>query len=390
MKRRSKGFTLWCIGWMMIFCLQSTIAAPKWGGRIQLDSDYYDAYFREAGSDQPDNRDVRYWQAELRALKIGIKVRVHEAWTFKTKLALSAHDAASGLDAEVEIDDLYFRYEAGSDMEWTLGKGKEPFGLENQISSADLWAIERSMATSAFSPGRNLGISLAQVGEIQAYDWIGQLGLYQNSVEDSLQDETTLALTGRMAASRFWKKPYQGLHVGASFSIRDWGEGQYELESRAGVHTADKILDTRKITSDRVDLYSLEAAWVFNRFTVLGEWFTQQVQAQLETENVDYNGYYLQAGYFLTPASRKYKNGEFDQVTPEGDHAWEVVVRVDQLDGRNDQRGKVLNNGLLGVNYYWGKEYKFMLDAIRSRSTWLSSDRKDQGTAVSFRVQMQF
>ena len=45
-------------------------------------------------------------------------------------------------------------------MDIIVGQDKEPFGLEELTSSKNLSFIERSMVSSAFTPGRNIGISL--------------------------------------------------------------------------------------------------------------------------------------------------------------------------------------------------------------------------------------
>lgn len=113
-------------------------ASFQLGGRLQWD---YDATQSDANGVDTTDFDVR--RARLYA-------KGHFGdWAYKAQFNVAESDGAKGGNAE----DLYIRYLGfGSAATVTIGKQKEPFGLEQLTSSKDISALERSAMTERYTP----------------------------------------------------------------------------------------------------------------------------------------------------------------------------------------------------------------------------------------------
>ena len=136
-------------------------ASFQLGGRIQWD---YDAT-------RSDDNGVDQTDFDVRRARLYAKGHFGD-WAYKTQFNVAESDGAEGGDAE----DLYIRYLGfGSAANLTIGKQKEPFGLEELTSSKDMPALERSAMTERYAPGRSGGIQLSGKGD----NWTYGIG-YQN------------------------------------------------------------------------------------------------------------------------------------------------------------------------------------------------------------------
>ena len=125
-------------------------ASFQLGGRIQWD---YDAT-------QSDDNGVDTTDFDVRRSRLYAKGHFGD-WAYKTQFNVAESDGADGGTAE----DLYIRYMGfGSAATVTIGKQKEPFGLEELTSSKDISALERSAMTERYAPGRSGGIQLSGKG----------------------------------------------------------------------------------------------------------------------------------------------------------------------------------------------------------------------------------
>jgi phosphate-selective porin OprO/OprP len=90
-------------------------------------------------------------------------------------------------------EDLYIRYLGfGSTATVTIGKQKEPFGLEQLTSSKDISALERSAMTERYTPGRSGGIQLSGKGD----NWTYGIGYFEADGNGS-DDFNNTAVTAR-------------------------------------------------------------------------------------------------------------------------------------------------------------------------------------------------
>ncbi len=132
------------------------------------------------------------------------------------------------------------------------------------------------------------------------------------------------------------------VHLGAAINWRDPSRGEEaRFRSRPESNVTDvRLVDTGAIPGvDDVQIYGLEAAGVLGPLHAEAEYMLANVSA---AEDVEFDGWYVEGGYFLTGESRPYSadQGKWKRVTPEGPGGvWEVALRystVDLTDGGID------------------------------------------------------
>ena len=281
-------------------------ASVQLGGRLQWDYDTTDS----DTSGKSDDFDVR-------RARIFVKGHYHD-WGYKMQFNVAESDGADGGDAE----DLYIRYMGfGKPANITVGKQKEPFGLEELTSSKDISALERSAMTENYAPGRSGGIQLHGTGG----NWTYGIGVFEADGDGS-DDFDNTAITGRVTFAPVMTDDTL-VHVGAGFTSRD----------------AD-------VSADEVDVYNLELAGVMGPFHAQAEFF------DAEEGSTDFDGYYIQAGWVITGETRPYKGGKFKRVKPASKSgAWEAVLRYEDGDGTFSDVGQSTTEGeqtTVGLNYY--------------------------------------
>ncbi len=341
-------------------------------GRILFDYDYFDGVHNNGKSGRG---------TELR------RGRVHLKGTFKKwegKIQVELNDQTE----RAQFKDAYIRYKGWDNVSLTLGKAKEPFSLEVSESSKYLATIERAMASEAFGPSRSYGLGLfAQRGNAT---FAG--GIYAEGQNEE-DNQETYAWTGRVTYAPLLTKDAI-IHLGLAGSFRDMDGSDYQIKERAEVHKANKIVESGTTVADNVFLLGLEAAAVFGPFSLRTEYMRADVEAQSESgdKSADYDGYYVEASYFLTGDSRKYKGGRFRKLKPpKANGAWQVLARFSNLDAHDNNEGVEADNITLGINYYASQN-------IRISANYLMTDiegsdvnpNENDGETLSFRFQYLF
>jgi phosphate-selective porin OprO/OprP len=116
---------------------------------------------------------------------------------------------------------------------------------------------------------------------------------------------------------------------------------------------------------DDVQIYGLEAAGVLGPLHAEAEYMLANVSA---AEDVEFDGWYVEGGYFLTGESRPYSadQGKWKRVTPEGPGGpWEVALRystVDLTDGGID--GGEEDNVGVALSWYPNDYLRFSANYI--------------------------
>jgi phosphate-selective porin OprO/OprP len=287
-------------------------AAVELGGRIQWD---YDA--TEAEDYNIDREDVDVRRARL------FVAGYYGDWAYKAQFNIGESDGADGGDAE----DLYVRYTGfGKLANITVGKQKEPFGLQQMISSKDISILERAATTEFYTPARSAGLQVHGKGA----NWTYGVGAFEADGDGS-DDFGDIALTGRVTFAPVQTEAMVA-HLGAGYTTRD----------------AD--LDADPATTEELDIYNLELAMAAGPFHAQAEYFDG------ELGGVDRDGWYVQAGWILTGEVRPYRDGVFKRVKPAADSgAWELVLRYEDGFGTYSDVGLTRAEGeqtALGVNYY--------------------------------------
>ncbi|HYD33808.1 MAG TPA: porin, partial [Methylophilaceae bacterium] len=137
------------------------------------------------------------------------------------------------------------------------------------------------------------------------------------------------------------------------------------------------LTDTGNIANfNKIKLGILEASAMYGPFSVQSEFAKGRVERDAGSD-LDFDGFYVQAGWTLTGESRTYsaKDGEFKRLKPKSPFnlekgnwgAWEVAARYDQIDLDDDNiRGGEQKRATLALNWYLNENVRLMADYYRS------------------------
>lgn len=361
------------------FIALALLALPVWGfakeslvlgGRIMLDNTTFDGVH---------NNQHRGSEWEERRLRLGVTHRSEGDWRAKIELGFNPSNRTVGLV------DGYIQYRGWRSSRFTFGYMKENFGLENTTSSLDISALERSVVTEAFSPGRNYGSEISHFG----HNYTTSLGLFQASEDE--QGADGYALTGRFTYNPI-NQSSQLLHLGISGSMRDMRANNYRIREPLEVNTAESVIESRRLVAEQISLVSLEAAGVLNQWSVQGEWMSSWIeQSEAALTEVSFSGYYLLLSYCLTGESRAYGGGSFDGITPSGPSgAWELIARYSAIDLVDDNLGTWAESTTLGINYYASAHLRLMVNIAWAEVRSSKEDHTGSGKSAALRAQYAF
>ncbi len=342
------------------------------GGQIQLDYDHFKDVHNngETGNNSEQRRGRLYFKSLLNNWEAKLQINVNS----KKK--------------EVELKDVYIKFKELYGIDVTIGNAKEPFGLETLNSSKSILAIERAMASAVFAPSRSYGFTLSTKGKKASF----ATGIY-NEDHDEFTQDLYLAWTSRMTYTPIMTKD-SILHVGLAGSLRDMAGKEYQIKNTAEVHLANKIVKSPVIVADKVSLLGLELAGIFGSLSLQSEYMRAFVDALSGANNAQYDGYYVQLGYFLTGERPSYKKGLFKgKVKPYSDYgAWQLLVRGSYLDVSDNNVGVEAKNLTFGINYYANPNLRisanYIMTGLKDNSD--AEANEDNGNAFSLRFQYWF
>ena len=304
--------------------------SAKLGGRIQYDYNYAELN----GDADEDTFDVR-------RARLYVSGKAYD-WSYKIQYNVGDNNGG-------EPEDLYIRYNGwGKKATVTIGKQKEPFGLEELTSSKDISFLERSAITENYAPGRNKGVQFH--GKSGAFTYA--LGVFD---EGNNNGDDDFAVTGRTTFTPV-KSDDGVVHLGLAYSKR----------------------------ADDTDVTGLEVAASQGPFHVQAEY------VDAEIGNTDLDGYYVQAGWIITGEQRPYSSGKFKRVKPSGDlGAVELIVRYEAGEGNYSDvelgRTDATSYGI-GLNWYINS----IVRAGISYSEGKDELSDDDGSEIRARLQLAF
>ncbi len=368
--------SVWVAKWSNGFKVESTDGQHKlkFGGRIQADYTF-------ASGDSALDQDLQNG-SEFRRARLFVSGTVYERIAFKAQ-----YDFAGG---SADFKDVWI----GLNSDWgqvRFGHFKEYFSLEEQTSSKYLAFVERSLPVEAFSPSRNSGVGV-QGHRGDTLNWgIGYF--YDADTFGISTNEDNTNLTARLG----WRPLYEEggkrlLHLAIAASTKEIGTGsQLRFRSRPEAHFTTRFVNTDHFAADSSTLLGAEVAGIFNRFWFAGEYIQNDIDSP-EFGDPTFDGYYAQAGFFLTDDYRRFKTsaGAFNRLSPSsnwdksgGKGAWEIAVRASSLD-LNDAaiHGGQQDNLTLAVNGYLNPVTRLMIN-------WVHADIDTLGTANFFLVRWQ-
>ena len=321
----------------------------EFGGRLMVDLANY-------AEDEVDLGDG----TELRRARFEAEGTLYSDWGYELGFDFAGGDA--------DVKDAYIEYRGYWPTRLLVGQFKEPFSLEESTSSRYTTFMERALINE-FAPGHHIGLGVATRGE----GWTAAGGVFGGAFDDDVDDEGDEAwsLTGR-ATWAPWRDDRKALHFGASLSQRDPDdEREVKYNARPESHITDvKYLNTDDIGEvDAIDLYGLEFALVRGPWSLQAEYVQARVDRRLGLPELNFDGYYVYASWFLTGESRIYKpkKGAFGRINPTaGGGAWELAVRLSELDlNDEDIDGGAAKQLTLGVNWYVNPHTRFMFNYVR-------------------------
>ncbi|MES9946947.1 MAG: porin [Candidatus Thiodiazotropha sp.] len=348
------------------------------GGRILADVAVYDEDMNALGNG-----------SELRDLRLDLEGRLYADFIYELSVDFS--------DGEADVKDAWFAYDANYPWRYAVGHFKEPFSLEEMTSKRYLTFMERALP-NVFAPGRSMGVGAHWSGEQITFAG----GLFGDDYNDDADDEGD---EGWGVTSRITYAPKaeerSALHLGMAASYRKLDDEEtVRFDSRPESHLTDiRYLDTGKLEqSDSTTLVGVEGAWVSGPFSMQGEWMQAKIARDADKDPT-FEGWYLQASWFLTGESRRYKqsSAKFGRIRPLSDHgAVEVAARFSSVDLNDGEiEGGSSDIITLGLNWYINRQIRLMANTI-----FIDNDRfadadgdvegEDEPSILQLRAQVDF
>jgi len=226
-----------------------------------------------------------------------------------------------------------------------VGQMKAGGSMEEMTSGRHTTFIERGMITDGIGFDRRIGAQVSKSFEAGGLS----AGIFGNSINGAKDGKpTNTIITGRGYYVPI-KDKANILHFGASVRHTDRALGAPSHSARWGSHLATEKIKPN--VGDDALLFGLEAARIQGSFHAEAEFLSE------EGDLGDVQGGFIQAGYFLTGETRKYKGGKMDRTKPKkpvskgGYGAWELAARFDTMDARGAGDEKV-DAYTLGVNWH--------------------------------------
>ncbi len=282
-------------------------------------------------------------------------------WTFGLSMKLEYEFGGDSLRPK----SLYFRKKLGESSEIRVGHFKVPVSLQTATSSLNNTFMERSLPNVG-TTGYRLGMMASTYGDF----WSASSGI----IGGRLSSEFEVGNEGLGFFARGVLNPVRSKnhlwHFGLSSEIRRYGAGDtMRLRSRPESDLTDiRLVDTQRIADlDQSLRYTAEFAWKRKSIGVQAEYMGFKAK-RLIGPDLDFSGWYAQAGWFISGESRRYnrRKGRFRKTIPEGRFgAWEVAFRYSTVDLNSfDILGGEETNRSVALNWYTTKSLRFSLNYI--------------------------
>lgn len=350
----------------------------KIGGRLQADYSTFDGIYTDNGNDA----DAAYFRRAF----VEISGVAFTDWAYAINYDM-AHNAGNSDDGY--FDEASIAYNGLKPVSIKVGRFDPEFGLEKATSSKWVTAQERNAFYDIidWANGHQNGLGLQASSSLGDSVYLSA-GLFSKDSNDTDGDSNKqVNLRGVFAPLH---DAGNVLHLGASFARRDVSDSIVDTRFRSrlgmrGVETAggndagpngNRVVfaganNTAAGSYDDDTAFGLEAAWAMGPMSIQGEYMTRKLKADSSAfQDIEADGFYVQAAYTLTGESRGYKLGKFDAIKPSNKQigAWEVFYRYDSLTVEDDNlvaasatrdvgdlEAKVHN---LGVNWYVNEAVK--------------------------------
>lgn len=349
------------------------------GGRIMFDAAWYD----DDIADNPDG-------TELRRARLEVEGTLAKVWGFKNEIDFAGD--------KVSVKDAWLSYGGLKPITIKAGNFKEPFSLEEQTSARYITFMERALP-NVFAPSRHLGGMVSAHGA----NWTVAGGLFGEGVGDAgtKGEDEGYGASGRVTFAPLYDKTL-AVHLGVAgaYRVPRQGAKKIRFSERPESHITDvRFVDTGDIKGvDNFTLVGGELAAVAGPFSVQGEYVRSFVDRDAGPD-VDFDGWYAYASWFVTGESRKYEpgNGRFGRVKPKhelGDGGWgalELAVRYSMLDlGDRDVQGGRERNVTVGLNWHPHSHIRLMVNYVPVVDVSGGPHAGDEPDVYQIRAQVDF
>ncbi len=326
--------------------------------------------------------------SEARTARLGIQGNLGGRLKY-----VAEFDFQNGGDIEVrdpQAKDVKITYKINSNTSLAIGNQKTPNSLDEQTSGRFTTFLERGSVTDAFRLSRRFGALLSTKGENYTF----AAGVFGNDLNAALYDHEDLLSDEWSYAARATYAPTVGedavLHLGASIRRFDGDNGdQIRVRARPRLHLSQRLVDVKN-QGENSTVLGLEAAYINGPFHIQGEWMQEDALH-------NFNGYFVQVGWFLTGEKRNYSasKGSFGRLKPKhnvaegGIGAWEIAARFDTLDLASANGGK-MDTYTAGLNWYPLDQVRVMFNAIHAKARGNAKFGEGDTDGVQMRLQYDF
>ena len=327
----------------------------------------------------------------LRRARIHLIGDFAENFDFKIEGDFQQADGISGGRTGFSATDIFINWHQFPEANVKVGQWKAPFGLEQLTSATQLLSIERSLATGAITPQRQIGVQIW--GKPFATLWPEQKNLltyYAGIFNGNGRNTITNDNNNFMYVGRLELLPWQGELLGQKSSLK-LGADILHSRDEAGVNISQSL--NLKVNADgsltpfvlpsaaERTAWSLDAWWNVGRFDLIAEYLSENVDGRTVAgvaptfANFNPNGWYVEGGYYVLPKRLQ------------------AVLKWEELDP-----GQVADDNIrsltVGLNYYiHGDSIKVMADYIHTWSDFRTAHPQfgdDEFDEVILRLQLMF
>ncbi|MCK5361818.1 MAG: porin, partial [Gammaproteobacteria bacterium] len=323
------------------------------GGRLQFDA----GLFIQDDTKLGDGTEVRRGRIKLYGT-------VWSKWDYKLEVNFDP-------DLGVPITDGWLRYSGYKPFAVTVGHQKVPFSQSSMTSSN--WQVFQERALSdAFIDNeeqgrRRMGVVLASHGDMWSYSG----GVFSGGLDDSNGEDEDIGTGHRIVFAPIAEKTRVAA-IGGSVIYREFnGRSSLRFRARPESHLSGAhLVDTGVLaTSQDIVMYNFETTVVAGPFHGQAEYTAAHVWRGGGQDDLDFSGFYVQAGVFLTGESRNYdqKSGKYKRVMPTRKSlgAWELAARFSQIDlSSQDLRGGVQRDVTAALNWWANANVMFRLNYV--------------------------
>jgi phosphate-selective porin OprO/OprP len=307
---------------------------------------------------------------ELRRARLGFEGDIYD-WSYKFEADFAGGDAS--------IKDAYVGYgnSLTDSTKWgvKLGQSHIAFGYNTKASSKYMSFIDRPFyADSSISPARESG-AVFQIND-KDYRWLLATSFTSGEIEDGetdIDDADSWAVRGSFVP--FMQDEKHMLQVGAGYLTRGNGD------------------DTSVAGYDGSSAFTADVLGIYGPFHALAEYVDYTAESSVNSDQ-DFTGYSVEAGYFLTGESYKWKKGYNSGVSPKSAYgAWQLVARFENIEteglvGGSMQTEDEADKYTLGINYIPRKNIRLMLNYDKITDLTVNGASSDaEPSALKFRAQ---